>query len=135
MFPFRFPALLRELDDKRAQLYVDGYGISVTTLEEVFLAVTASAAAEHADVASSPDDNNQKPGRHFETKGDVEDGSRPVRLGGVQDSSALQDGSGEGSSLDDAGAPRTLVKVWMACAYDKRCNRQDKLLQSRCSSA
>lgn len=39
----RFPALLRELEAKRQPLGVDSYGLSVTTLEEVFLRVTEGA--------------------------------------------------------------------------------------------
>jgi hypothetical protein len=41
----RFPALLRELEARRAALGLSGFGLSVTTLEEVFLAVSAGAAA------------------------------------------------------------------------------------------
>eukprot|EP00884_Botryococcus_braunii_P008388 jgi/Botrbrau1/17550/Bobra.0739s0001.1 len=37
---FRFPDLLRELEAKRQALGVDSYGLSVTTLEEVFLSVS-----------------------------------------------------------------------------------------------
>lgn len=32
-----FKAMLRELEDRSASLGVDGYGISLTTLEEVFI--------------------------------------------------------------------------------------------------
>ena len=41
-----FPALLQELEESKADLGVDSYGLSVTTLEEVFLAVSAAATAE-----------------------------------------------------------------------------------------
>ncbi len=41
----RFPALLRELEARKAGLGLSGFGLSVTTLEEVFLAVSAGAAA------------------------------------------------------------------------------------------
>jgi hypothetical protein len=34
------------LEEKRAELGVDSYGLAVTTLEEVFLAVSAAASAE-----------------------------------------------------------------------------------------
>ena len=43
----RFPALLRELEENKAALGLSGFGLSVTTLEEVFLAVSAAAAAEN----------------------------------------------------------------------------------------
>lgn len=41
----RFPGLLRELEDSKAELGVDSYGLEVTTLEEVFMAVSAAAAS------------------------------------------------------------------------------------------
>lgn len=41
----RFPALLRELEENKVALGLSGFGLSVTTLEEVFLAVSAAAAA------------------------------------------------------------------------------------------
>lgn len=46
-----FPALLRELDAARAGLGLSSFGLSVTTLEEVFLEVSARAAAERASAA------------------------------------------------------------------------------------
>ncbi|BDA45751.1 probable ATP-binding cassette sub-family A member 3 [Coccomyxa sp. Obi] len=42
----QFPALLQDLEDSRAELGVDSYGLEVTTLEEVFLAVSAAASAD-----------------------------------------------------------------------------------------
>ena len=48
----RFPDLLRELDRDRATLGVRSYGLSVTTMEEVFLNVSQAAQAAHA--AASP---------------------------------------------------------------------------------
>ncbi len=42
----RFPALLRDLEDSKAELGVNSYGLEVTTLEEVFLAVSAAASAD-----------------------------------------------------------------------------------------
>ena len=58
----RFPDLLRELEGAKAELGVSGYGLSETTLEEVFLTVTSqgkgprsgSAAAGHVAVAVGP---------------------------------------------------------------------------------
>ena len=56
----RFPDLLRELESAKAELGVSGYGLSETTLEEVFLTVTSqgkepprggNAAAGHVAVA------------------------------------------------------------------------------------
>lgn len=44
-----FPALLRALEAQRRQLGVSSYGMSVTTLEEVFLRVSQAAlVAEEA---------------------------------------------------------------------------------------
>ena len=47
----RFPALLRELDSEKGALGVRSYGLSVTTMEEVFLnvsrAATTAAALPH----------------------------------------------------------------------------------------
>lgn len=37
---FRFPELLRQLDDSKQRLGVASYGLAVTTLEEVFLKVS-----------------------------------------------------------------------------------------------
>lgn len=42
----RFPALLQDLEDSKAEIGVDSYGLEVTTLEEVFLAVSAAASAD-----------------------------------------------------------------------------------------
>jgi ATP-binding cassette subfamily A (ABC1) protein 3 len=41
-----FPKLFDELDQKLKQLFISSYGISITTLEEVFLRV-ASLGAGH----------------------------------------------------------------------------------------
>jgi ATP-binding cassette subfamily A (ABC1) protein 3 len=41
----RFPKMLRELDENKAQLGVINYGLSVTTLEEVFLRIGQNHAA------------------------------------------------------------------------------------------
>lgn len=47
----QYAALLRQLDAQKAELGVDSYGLSVTTLEEVFLNITSAvaAAAEERD--------------------------------------------------------------------------------------
>ena len=50
----RFPDLLRELDREKATLGVRSYGLSVTTMEEVFLNVSQAAQAAHAAAAASP---------------------------------------------------------------------------------
>ena len=50
----RFPDLLRELDRDRTTLGVRSYGLSVTTMEEVFLNVSQAAHAVHAATAASP---------------------------------------------------------------------------------
>lgn len=40
------PGLLQDLEDSKADLGITSYGLSVTTLEEVFLAVSAAASEE-----------------------------------------------------------------------------------------
>ena len=50
----RFPGLLRELETRRAELKVDSFGVSATTLEEVFL--TAGVSARRGSMASNPRD-------------------------------------------------------------------------------
>ena len=40
MWLYRFPELLRQLDDSKQRLGVASYGLAVTTLEEVFLKVS-----------------------------------------------------------------------------------------------
>ena len=42
----RLPGLLQELEDSKAELGISSFGLSVTTLEEVFLAVSAAASEE-----------------------------------------------------------------------------------------
>ena len=42
----RLPSLLQELEDSKAELGISSFGLSVTTLEEVFLAVSAAASEE-----------------------------------------------------------------------------------------
>ena len=44
----RFPPLLRELDSDKASLRVHSYGLSVTTMEEVFLNVARAAVTAAA---------------------------------------------------------------------------------------
>ena len=48
-----FPPLLRALQQRGGELGVDSYGLSVTTLEEVFLRVSESAAAASAASAAA----------------------------------------------------------------------------------
>ncbi len=48
-----FPPLLRQLERDGPQLGVGAYGLSETTLEEVFLRVSESAAAEGAAASGS----------------------------------------------------------------------------------
>ena len=43
-----FPALLEALETRGAELRIQGYGVSLTTLEEVFLNIAAAAAAAGA---------------------------------------------------------------------------------------
>ena len=43
----RFPGLLQELEASKDALGVDSYGLAVTTLEEVFLTVSAQARPMH----------------------------------------------------------------------------------------
>ena len=40
------PGLLQELEDSKEQLGITSYGLTVTTLEEVFLAVSAAASED-----------------------------------------------------------------------------------------
>lgn len=61
VFVGRFPALLRELDSEKKPLGVRSYGLSVTTMEEVFLnvsraAVTAAAHRRHKNGEKAADD-------------------------------------------------------------------------------
>lgn len=50
----RFPALLRELETRRAELKVDSFGVSATTLEEVFL--TAGVSGRNSPSIAITDD-------------------------------------------------------------------------------
>ena len=45
LFLCRFPQLFRDLDSRKEELEITGYGIAETTLEEVFLAATQRSAA------------------------------------------------------------------------------------------
>jgi ABC-type multidrug transport system ATPase subunit len=66
-----FPALFRTLDKRSAELHVQSYGISVTTLEEVFLRVTEHAKDEdHTQPISTL---NSMMGNSKETANTVED--------------------------------------------------------------
>lgn len=49
----RFPGLLRELEARRGAVGVRSYGVSVTTMEEVFLHVSRRAAAQSAAAAAA----------------------------------------------------------------------------------
>ena len=44
-----FPGMLREIDAKKDELHIDSYGISVTTLEEVFIQVGAGISQQSTD--------------------------------------------------------------------------------------
>lgn len=50
----QFPALFRDLDDSKEGLGITQYGISVTTLEEVFLQVCGGAGPEDISAAEPP---------------------------------------------------------------------------------
>ncbi len=50
----RFAALLEDLEASKGELGIDSYGLTVTTLEEVFLAVSAAAAAAGAKTGAAP---------------------------------------------------------------------------------
>ena len=52
-----FPTLFKELDRKKGKLGIGGYGISMTTLEEVFMRITHKADGEEED---SDDDTSVK---------------------------------------------------------------------------
>ena len=59
----KFPALFNELDDKKGSLGFVEYGISVTTLEEVFLNVGEELEKQRVEKGRSPE--------HREMKGDA----------------------------------------------------------------
>ena len=44
-----FPALLRQLDSRAGELGVEGYGISCSSLEEIFLSIAENASAHDGD--------------------------------------------------------------------------------------
>ena len=50
----KFPALMRDLDSKRASLGISNWGLSVTTMEEVFLRVAGHQSHKEAAAASTP---------------------------------------------------------------------------------
>ena len=58
----RFPGLLQELEAAREALGIDSYGLAVTTLEEVFLTVSAQAAAEGAKSGNAGQQHEAEPG-------------------------------------------------------------------------
>ena len=100
------PGLLQDLEDSKADLGITSYGLSVTTLEEVFLAVSA-AASEEAKARKQEADKLQPPDKHLE------------------DSSSATEHKADEESLDPkadtqlpaeeqpaAEKPYTLIKVW-----------------------
>lgn len=100
------PGLLQDLEDSKADLGITSYGLSVTTLEEVFLAVSA-AASEEAKARKQEADKLQPSDKHLE------------------DSSSATEHKADEESLDPkadaqlpaeeqpaAEKPYTLIKVW-----------------------
>ncbi|CAM9223755.1 unnamed protein product [Phaeothamnion confervicola] len=53
----RFPALFRRLEEEQAALGVGAFGVSVTSLEEVFLSLDGAAAAATDGVTGAPADD------------------------------------------------------------------------------
>ena len=49
-----FPAMLGEMETRKGELRIDGFGVSVTTLEEVFLRIAAEADDEDTTTAAEP---------------------------------------------------------------------------------
>ncbi|XP_077983290.1 phospholipid-transporting ATPase ABCA3-like [Glandiceps talaboti] len=68
-----FTTMCRELEDKRADLGIDSFGISVTTLEEVFLKVdqTAEDDEEEAKLKTSDVGHDEIVDAAMITKGDI----------------------------------------------------------------
>lgn len=98
----RFPALLRELEDSKADLGVDSYGLEVTTLEEVFLAVSAAAAAENK--AGQP--RLSASGAEAGVGQKAETAEVAVDINGLSGGESSRDNGGKGSQ-----APVPLLRV------------------------
>ena len=50
MVPCSFADMLKEIDTGKAEMGVTGYGLSVTTMEEVFLRISEGNAPEPSNV-------------------------------------------------------------------------------------
>ena len=74
----RFPKLFRELESKKADLGITGYGVAETTLEEVFLAATKQRPDFDANQKGIFEDDTVLPIDDEEINGNSDD--QDVRL-------------------------------------------------------
>jgi hypothetical protein len=85
-----FPALFRKFDEEKFNLGIDSYGVSVTTLEEVFLKIG------HGEAASNEDKQvNEVPAEDFEMKNETNEPKG--------DKSSLENGSAINEIMKKSG--------------------------------
>ena len=112
----RFPALLRELEDSKADLGVDSYGVEVTTLEEVFLAVSAAAAADAKAGQPRLSASSAKAGAGQK----AETAEVAVDVDGLSGGESSRDNGGKGSQAPVAllrvrlcAIPSVFIQAWL----------------------
>ena len=71
----KFPALFNEIDEKKSVLRYVEYGISITTLEEVFLNVGASIENQRKER------RGESPEKNIVTEQEMKEVSTPVKYG------------------------------------------------------
>ncbi len=108
------PGLLQDLEDSKADLGITSYGLSVTTLEEVFLAVSA-AASEEAKARKQGADKLQPSDKP------LEDSSSAVEVKADEESlDPKADAQLPAEEQPAAEKPYTLIKV-MILFLSRRC--------------
>eukprot|EP00887_Chlorella_sp_A99_P005937 scaffold29.g5937.t1 len=122
-----FPSLLRRLEQQRQELGVGSHGLSVTTLEEVFLRVTAGAAADAAATA-----------------GGAAAGGTPARVDGGRECGAARGPASAAATAHGAKGWQELVTqrrqqredvdIIVACAPPSLCLRGLALWRQQCAA-
>ena len=109
-----FPALLSDLDAHKEDLLLDGYGLSMTTLEEVFLKLADEELEDSAGDGNSDGDGD----------GDGDNGTAPGSDANGMPASAGAVDTTSDSSLDRP--PSFLVKLWALVTTTWREIRRNK---------
>ena len=116
-----FPHLFKEIDRKRARLGIGSYGISMTTLEEVFMRISTHKQGEEMERdAPRPGSRNSPTGqgsiREVERKDDAaetgeSDGISPIRKPSLTTSFLLSDTRPEESNSEILARTRQRVAI------------------------